>query len=237
MPSYEPPAPVYLGPPFRKSAGSNKPVNRIVLHGTVSPTERGGARAIAAFFRSDRAGGSAHYVVDPGEVVQVTWDSVIAWHAPPNTRSIGVEMCDWVGAPPARSTPLPLSRWRDRPHTEMLERTARLVAQLCLANDIPVRILGPAGLRASRRGICEHSDVSQAWQQSTHWDLGYFPRRRFMRMVRHQVAVLTRKPRPRPAGKVTAAHDRVEQFYRHHRPAARRHRREHTTTEPLGGTP
>src|SRR5690348_5937428 len=76
------PNPVYLGPAAHTSPGNNKPINRIVIHSTVSPCVEGQARNSALYFRSPSAGGSAHYVVDPGEVVQVVYDGVIAWHAP-----------------------------------------------------------------------------------------------------------------------------------------------------------
>lgn len=192
MSKFPAPSPVYLGPPAKYSAGNNKPIRRIVLHGTVSPTERGGARNIARYFQSPTAGGSAHYVVDPGEVVQAAWDSVVCWHAPPNAHSLGVEFCDWVGRD---GKALPMSRWDDEPHRLMLARGARLVAQLCLAYDVPARMRGPIGLRLGRRGITEHSDVSKAWGQSSHWDLGNFPRRHFARMVRAEVRRIKRQRR------------------------------------------
>src|SRR5690349_17271161 len=100
MPKFRAPAPPYLGPAAHTSEGDNRPINRIVIHSTVSPCEPGGARKIAAYFRGRGSGGSAHYVVDPGEVVQVVYDGVIAWHAPPNAHSLGIEMCDIPGPLP-----------------------------------------------------------------------------------------------------------------------------------------
>lgn len=184
MSDFPAPAPAYLGPPHRFSAGDNKPIVRIVLHGTVSAPVRGGARQTAAYFRGSSAAGSAHYVVDPGEVVQSAYDSVIAWHAPPNSHSLGIEFCDWVGQ---GGTALPLARWEEEDHAAMLARGARLVAQLCLAYDIPPVMLGPGAVRAGKRGICEHSDVSEAFHQSSHWDLGNFPRLHFQALVRHEI--------------------------------------------------
>lgn len=176
---YPPPSPVYLGPPSKFSAGSNKPVRRIVLHSTVSPCEEGGARNVAAYFRSPAAAGSAHYVVDPGEVVQVGWDSLICWHAPPNPNSIGVEMCEY----PSQNK----ARWQDKNHRRMLKRTALLVAELCLAYDVPVQRLGVKRLKAGEHGITGHVQVSRTWHQSTHWDPGAFPWDTFMRLVRTSV--------------------------------------------------
>lgn len=185
------PAPTYAGPARRSSAGSNKPIHRIVVHSTVSPCEPGGARRIAAYFRSDSAGGSAHYVVDPTEVVQVVYDSVIAWHAPPNPNSLGVEMCDMPGPVPndspgsARWKALKRSwRWAKPNQRAMLDRTARLVAELCAAYDVPPYFRGAAALRQGRRGVTTHHEVSQAFRQSSHWDPGWWPRYSFMRKVR-----------------------------------------------------
>lgn len=200
----KPPTPPYLGPAHRSSSGSNKPINRVVIHSTVSPCEPGGARRIAAYFRSSAAGGSAHYVVDPGEEVQVVWDSTVAWHAPPNPRSLGVEMCDIPGPVPddkpwtARWKALRRSwRWVRPEQRRMLARSARLTAHLCAAYDVPVRFLSPSQLRAGRRGITTHANVSAAWRQSTHWDPGWWPRRRFMRMVRREYRELTNPERTR----------------------------------------
>jgi N-acetylmuramoyl-L-alanine amidase CwlA len=174
---YKAPAPPYVGPAAHTSSGSNKPVNRVVIHSTVSPCEPGGARRIAAYFRSPSSGGSAHYVVDPGEVVQVVYDNVVAWHAPPNENSLGVELCDMPSATSA-------ARWADKDHRAMLDRAAQLTAQLCLAYGVPPRFRTVVGLRLRRRGVTTHANVSKAFGQSSHWDPGAWPRAAFMRDVR-----------------------------------------------------
>lgn len=188
MSTFPPPTPPYVGPAAHTSAGSNYPITRIVIHGTVSPCVKGGARATAAYFGNQSAGGSAHYIVDPGEAVQDVYDAVIAWHAPPNQGSIGVELCDPETGP--------ASRWDDAAHTAMLKRAAALVAGLCLAYDVPVRKIGPKSLLAGKHGICGHVDVSNAWHQSDHTDPRDFPWAKFMRMVRDE------------RDKQTAAHER-----------------------------
>lgn len=196
-----PPAPQrpYTGPPSKSSPGDNKPIHRVVIHSTVSPCEPGGARKISAYFRSDRAGGSAHYVVDPGEAVQSAWDSVICWHAPPNRGSIGVEMCDIPGPIPSGGLFGNLARrlrrswrWARKPQRQMLRRTARLTAELCAHYDIPPRFRGVAGLRAGKRGVTTHANVSRAFGQSTHWDPGFWPQAMFMRWVRADYARIMR---------------------------------------------
>lgn len=185
MSRYQPPSPPYVGPAAHTSPGSNKPIRRVVIHSTVSPTVEGGARNIAQYFRSPAAGGSAHYVVDPGEVVQVVYDGVIAWHAPPNAGSLGIEMCDMP-------KPTDASRWDDKPHQRMLERTAQLTAQLCLAYDVPAWFRWSWQLRLGMRGVTTHNMVSKAWHQSSHWDPGAWPRRKFMRRVRAHVRRIKR---------------------------------------------
>ena len=175
MSTHTPPSPTYLGPAAHTSSGHNKPIHRLVLHSTVSACEPGGARSIAAYFRSEKSGGSAHYVVDPKEVIQVVYDDVIAWHAPPNQHSIGIEMCD--------NPSTNIHRWNDENHQKMLKRTAKLVARLCLAYDIPARFLSPADLKAGKHGITTHNNVSQAFHESTHWDPGFWPQKEFMDLV------------------------------------------------------
>lgn len=229
MPKYPPPSPPYAGPPFRHSGKGNKPIKRIVLHGTVSPTVEGGARSIAAYFRGRSAGGSAHYVIDPGETVQTAYDDVVAWHAPPNGNSIGLELCDPVGG---AKGPLPVSRWfKHEPHRRMIRRAARLTAELCLAYDVPIRFVGPRQLRAGARGICEHDDVSKAWRQSSHWDLGLFPRRHFLELTKAAAAELRQdaagkaRAEKRADSRVTRARDLLEAALKRPKLNAARRRR------------
>lgn len=159
-----------------KHGGSQDRVDRIVIHGTVSPCVRGGATNVARYFQSAAAGGSAHYTVDPGEVVASVRENVIAHHAPPNARSIGVELCD-----PQKGR---VDRWRDEEHEEMLRRAAVLVREVAKRWDVPLRQLTVAEVRAGKRGICGHVDVSKAFRQSDHTDPGgAFPWAHFMALV------------------------------------------------------
>lgn len=177
MSDFPAPEPPYLGPAAHTSGSGNKPINRIVIHSTVSPCTPGGARRIAEYFRSANAGGSAHYVVDPAEVVQVVYDDTIAWHAPPNQHSLGIEMCDM----PTTENGF---RWDDWAHVAMLEKVAELTAQLCLAYDVPPWFVGRILLKLGRKGVTTHNEVSQAFGESSHWDPGTWPRRKFMKRVR-----------------------------------------------------
>jgi hypothetical protein len=199
MSNFPAPAPTYLGPPAHYSKGNNKPIDHITIHSTVSACVPGAARVVAAYFRTLEAGGSAHYVVDPAEVIQSAYDSVICWHAPPNAHSLGIEMCDMPAlslarwrrkTPPVhRASKWPL-RWIEPNHRKMLRLTINLTAELCLAYDVPPVFLTPRMLRNGRRGITTHNNVSRAFHESTHWDPGFWPRRLFMREVRKEIARL-----------------------------------------------
>ena len=185
MARIQPPTPPYLGPAKYHGAGQTlKPCKRIVIHGTVSPCVPGGARAIARYFKTTvTRPSSAHYVIDPTEVVQVVGDHQIAYHAPPNTDTIGVEHCDPVSGPS--------NRWNDPAHQAMLKLSAQTVARLCLAFDVPIRHVTAVGLRLGRRGITGHYAVSLAWRQTSHTDPGAgFPWRRYIKAVKAEAAKL-----------------------------------------------
>lgn len=170
------PAPPYVGPAANHGAADNKPIRRIVIHSTVSPCVPGGAHNVARYFRTTTRDASAHYVVDPTTTLQVVYDSVVAYHAPPNQHSLGVELCDI----PSQD----LSRWDGANHRLMLERAAELVAELCLAYQVPPYFRNAHQLRGGEAGVTTHAEVSLAWAQSSHWDPGAWPRRQFMRRVR-----------------------------------------------------
>ncbi|HUR74465.1 MAG TPA: N-acetylmuramoyl-L-alanine amidase [Sporichthya sp.] len=159
-----------------KHGGSQSKVTRIVIHGTVSPCVEGGARNVARYFQSSSAGGSAHYIVDPGETVACVHENVVAYHAPPNTNTIGVELCD-----PQKGAN---TRWGDAAHEAMLVRAAALVRQVAARWDVPLIRLTAAQVKAGKHGICGHVDVSNAFGQTDHSDPGAgFPWTHFMDLV------------------------------------------------------
>jgi N-acetylmuramoyl-L-alanine amidase CwlA len=177
MPKYRAPSPRMIA--ARWTGGSQTP-RLIVMHSTVSPCKPGQAEAVAHFFAGEDNKTSAHYVVDPGTVVQCVGDHTVAYHCGHNQDSIGIELCDM---PDQQSQ----ARWNDANHRAMMTVAARLVAQLCLAYNIRPWFVTVPGLKVGRRGVTTHANMSQAFKQSTHWDPGAWPRIRFMRMVRAEV--------------------------------------------------
>lgn len=196
---YPPPSPPVVGGiPRTHSGTSNHPPTRVVIHSAVMPCEAGRARQLGAWNRDGTTGGSWHYATDPAETIQCSWDRFVCWHAPPNTRSIGIEMADHPAPwPTSRAAAILRAPWRwvGKNHRAMLARTARLTAQLCMAYGLPIEFLSPAELRDGRKGITTHANVSAAFRESSHWDPGWWPRRRFMRMVRHEARQLRKDAR------------------------------------------
>lgn len=167
------------------SGAPNAPVTRIVIHATAGgqgfPAESaaGVAHATARYFQSQAAGGSAHYICDVAAEEHCVPDGVVAWHAPPNPGSIGIEVC----ADPTYTR----AQWLDPKVWPAVVRAAARCRELCDRFGVPKVKLTSAGLLAGAHGVCGHVDVSGAWHQSDHWDPGpNFPWDRFMALVADQ---------------------------------------------------
>lgn len=185
------PSPTYRGPANRHGGKGNKPINYLVLHCTVTSCCNS-ATAVADYFRRTSRPASAHYVSDAHRDYQVLWDSLIGFHAPPNSNSLGFEMCCTLSNEGK-------GHWRGKGHRKMMRRTAKLVAQAALHYDVPIRKLSPAELRAGKRGIVGHDDVRDAWGQTNHWDPGpHFPWQQFLNMCREEADKLREQFDPRP---------------------------------------
>lgn len=129
---------------------------------------------------------SWHYAVDADSATQSVRETDVAWHAPGvNRLSIGIEQAGRAGQL--------ASEWDDAYSRAVLERTASLVAGICMRWNIPIRRLTPRDLVIGAAGICGHVDVRDAFQRSTHWDPGpNYPWTRFIEMVRAPVMVAAR---------------------------------------------
>lgn len=164
------------------TSGPNGTVTRVVLHATVSPCIIGGARSVADYFTRSTAGGLAHYVVDPTQIVQCADEAQQTWGAPPNQGSIHVEMCD-----PQTGNP---QRWSDPLHQSMLAIAVPLVRDICVRHGLPLAYVDATQLKAGGRGITTHADVSAAWRQTDHTDPGRdFPLTAFVAAVAAPPAV------------------------------------------------
>ncbi|RDI75230.1 N-acetylmuramoyl-L-alanine amidase [Gaiella occulta] len=153
-------------------------IDVVVIH-TMEIGERDGAAAACArWFADPAAQVSAHYCVDAGTVIQCVRERDIAWHARGgNGNSVGIELAGFAGQG--------ADGWSDPYSQAVLERAAAVAAGVCARHGIPMRRLRGADLRARRRGIGGHADVSDAFGKSDHRDPGPdFPWQRFLRLVR-----------------------------------------------------
>lgn len=201
MPKISPPKPkVVGGHPKHHSGRGNHPVVRVVIHSAVMECRSGAARLLGEWNRDGTTGGSWHYATDPDGAVQCSYDSYVCWHAPPNGHSLGIEMADNAGNEPVGNTWRNIwrrTRWAKPAQRRMLRHTARLAAELCLAYDLPLRLLTPAQVRAGHRGIATHATVTAAFGQSTHTDPRTWPARHFMRVVRRHARLVIADPTKR----------------------------------------
>ncbi len=172
--------------------GDNADPTRVVIHAT-SPGTLGYPRASAAgtalstarYFASAAAGGSAHYIVDISDDEQhCVPDNTIAYHAPPNERSLGVEIC-------AETTYI-REQWLSPQVWPAVLHAASRTAELCGRFRIPIVHIGPAQLQAGARGICGHIDVTNAFHQTNHTDPGpNFPWAEFLAAVGGNGPIIT----------------------------------------------
>lgn len=169
------------------SGTGNAPPTRIVIHATCpnvgypNASAAGTALGTARYFQSQSAGGSAHYVCDGVSEQHCVPDNVVAWHAPPNAHSIGIEICAEGGDYPKSYT---RAQWLSDAVWPGVLRAAARTRELCDRYGVPMVKLSPADLAAQRHGICGHVDVSNAFKQSTHSDPGpAFPWAEFMAAV------------------------------------------------------
>lgn len=157
--------------------GGNSAPTRIVIHDMEMPEKPDTAEACAKYFQTIDREASAHYCVDNNSVVQCVLEADIAFHAPPNTNSIGIEHAGYA----KQST----GEWLDPFGTAMLrDVSAPLVRDIAARHGIPLVWLSVQDLLDGKHGITSHNNVSLAWHKSTHTDPGpTFPVDQFMAWV------------------------------------------------------
>lgn len=169
------------------AVGDNPNPTRVVIHATcptigyARASAAGQALGTARYFAGGSAGGSAHYVEDVAVETHCVPDSTIAYHAPPNQHSLGIEICAEGGQYAQSYT---RDQWLSPQAWPAVQRAASRTRELCQRFGIPMVKLSVADLLAGRHGICGHIDVSNAWHQSTHSDPGNgFPWDKFIQAV------------------------------------------------------
>lgn len=172
---------------------SNKPVTRLVIHSTCpdvgfpSASRAGRAESTANYFADSSRPASAHYVCDVSTTIQCLHEDVVGYHAPPNSHSIGIEICSDGGSRASFRNPnhaYTREQWLSPQVWPAVERAAVLARDICKRNGIPIHKLSTSEVKAGHSGICGHNNVSDAFHQSDHDDPGpYFPWDKFIAAV------------------------------------------------------
>lgn len=136
-----------------------KHIKYVVIHSTEGATAAGAA----AWFTNKASGGSANLVVDDKVCYKTVPDDVAPWGAPPlNESGFHIEQAGF-------------SKWSRAKwllHLKTIQRCAYKTALRCKAYNIPVVFLSVADLKAGKKGITSHNNVSKAFGQSDHTDPG-----------------------------------------------------------------
>jgi N-acetyl-anhydromuramyl-L-alanine amidase AmpD len=159
--------------------GRSNRIDLLVIHTMESPEKPDTAENVAHWFAGSTAPqASAHYCIDGDSVVQCVRDEDVAWHAPgANHDGLGFEHAG-KAAQVARD-------WGDDYSLSCLELSAELVAEKCREYGIPAVWLHAADLKAGKRGITGHVQVSEAFRRSDHSDPGKdFPVEKYLGLVR-----------------------------------------------------
>lgn len=142
----------------------------------VHATEGSSAASSAEWFTNPAAGGSTNMIVDDEIAYRTVPDLVVPWGAPPLNKA------GWHIEFSAHSS------WKSyqwMQHKYMLQRGAYKVALRCKKYNIPVRWVGPIGLKLGRTGITTHKAITDTWHQSDHQDPGKgFPKKYFLDLVK-----------------------------------------------------
>ena len=173
---------IYIGPPAHESGGGNVTPFAQTIHATCpglgypSASRAGRAVETAHYFQNPSSGGSAHVVCDVSTSVRCAPDDMVCWHAPPNSRTIGYEIC-------GEST-YARDQWLSPEVWPAVARVAAEVKADAIRYGIPIHRCTVDEVRANHGGQRGHVDVSNAFHQSDHTDPGYgFPWDRFMLLL------------------------------------------------------
>ena len=189
---------IYIGPPAHFSGSGNLPPFAQTIHATCpglgypSASQAGRAVETAHYFQNPASGGSAHVVCDIAESVRCAPDDMICWHAPPNTRTLGYEICGEAS--------YTREQWLSPQAWPAVIRVAVEIKADAAKYGIPIHRSTVAEVAANHGGQRGHVDVSQAFHQSDHTDPGPgFPWPEFMALLTNTPAAPVPAPHPAPA--------------------------------------
>ena len=136
----------------------------IVYHANQGP-ERGSLEGLLAFCQNKANGASYNRIVDArGRIGLSNDDNYIPWAAGTTGNRIGLHVCALGYAEQSRA------EWLDP--EALLDGLALQTAAWSQQYGIPLVKISGADLRARKRGVCGHADISDAWHEVDHTDPG-----------------------------------------------------------------
>lgn len=144
------------------------------------------AETVARSFSRKTAEGSAHLVIDDTDCFRCLRNTDIPWAAPgANTKGFHIEQCGFAA----------WSHDEWMLHEDMLDRVAYKLAYHAHLFRIPLAFVSANGLRANRRGVTTHAEVSEAFpnDQGNHHDPGVnYPLRYVFALAKNHLAEIER---------------------------------------------
>lgn len=164
---------------YTNASRTRKDIRLIVIHDMEAPEHHTTAEGVARYFAAGSVVASAHVNHDTNSSVRSVRDEDIAYAAPgANHDGLHHELAGY-----ARQT---TKQWLDESSRAVMNRAAYRVAKECKKYGIPIRHLSNEELRAGRRGLVGHRQVSEVYDLSTHTDPGpNFPWGHFLDRVRY----------------------------------------------------
>lgn len=160
-------------------------VDLLVLHTAEGPTD---AHDLGRYFRDTDRDASSHSGADASCLVNYVHFTDTAYAAPgANADGDHLELCGFASWSHAE--------WMA--HDGLLDQAAKWLAQRAHARAIPLVFRDAAELKADKRGVTFHREVSEAFHLSTHTDPGlHFPIDHVLELARTKLAHLDDHDRP-----------------------------------------
>lgn len=153
-------------------------IRAVVIHTMEAPENAATAENVANYFRTTGTQASAHVCVDSNSAVRCVADEDTAWAAP-GCNADGLQL-EIAGRARQNET-----EWQDPFSKAALHQAALVTSDWCTKWGIPARRLTVAELKAGRKGITSHADVSAVYKRSDHTDPGpNFPWAAFLSEVK-----------------------------------------------------
>ena len=161
--------------------GAMRPTLQVV-HSAETPLRAGYAASIAENWFGRSAPTSAHFMVDPVELIRMLSDNVVAYAVGPAANGFTL---NWEQAGYARFS---RAEWTTDDGMAQMDKLAAGVRERGLANGIPLRWASDDDIRAAARGvpggICFHDDIRRVLGGTTHSDpMPNYPRDLLMERV------------------------------------------------------